>query len=126
MVVAESLLLKHQLLTPKRKLEEFRIYYNASRVHQSLGGRTPEQHSGKPVPPVLRLILTAGGSIAAAFSGYPSRLDHQSAMHKVQQTSNLTLARHGARYAVVRDINRMGARATGDDNAYVIGVDGNR
>jgi putative transposase len=34
----------------KRKLEEFRIYYNGSRVHQSLAGRTPEEHSGKPVP----------------------------------------------------------------------------
>jgi hypothetical protein len=33
----------------KRKLEEFIIYYG-SRVHQSLGGRTPEEHSGKPVP----------------------------------------------------------------------------
>ena len=34
----------------KRKLDEFRIYYNGSRVHQSLGGRTPEEHSGKPLP----------------------------------------------------------------------------
>ena len=33
----------------KRKLDEFRIYYNASRVHQSLGGRTPEEHAGKSV-----------------------------------------------------------------------------
>src|SRR4030081_587607 len=26
----------------KRKLEEFRIYYNGGRLHQSLGGRPPE------------------------------------------------------------------------------------
>jgi putative transposase len=34
----------------KRKLEEFRIYYNSRRVHQSLGGSTPEEHAGKPAP----------------------------------------------------------------------------
>jgi len=33
-----------------RKLEAFRTYYNGSRVHQSLGGSTPEEHSGKPPP----------------------------------------------------------------------------
>ena len=33
-----------------RKLDEFRIYYNESRVHQPLGARTPEEHSGKPLP----------------------------------------------------------------------------
>jgi transposase InsO family protein len=34
----------------KRKLEEFRIYYNESRVHQSLSGSTPGEISGKPAP----------------------------------------------------------------------------
>ncbi len=34
----------------RRKLEAFRTYYNGSRVHQSLGGCTPEEHSGKPPP----------------------------------------------------------------------------
>src|SRR6266849_6442032 len=34
----------------RRKLEAFRTYYNGSRVHQSLGGGTPEEHSGKPPP----------------------------------------------------------------------------
>ena len=33
-----------------RKLEEFKIFYNGSRVHQSLGGMPPEEHSGKSVP----------------------------------------------------------------------------
>jgi putative transposase len=31
-----------------RKLEEFKIYYNNSRVHQSLDGVTPTERSGKP------------------------------------------------------------------------------
>jgi len=31
-----------------RKLEEFKIYYNNSRVHQSLAGATPSERSGKP------------------------------------------------------------------------------
>jgi len=34
----------------ERKLEEFRIYYNESRVHQSLTGSTPGERSGKPPP----------------------------------------------------------------------------
>jgi len=34
----------------KRTLEEYRIYYNGSRVHQSLSGSTPEEQSGKPPP----------------------------------------------------------------------------
>jgi putative transposase len=38
-----------------RKLEEFRTYYNEHRVHQSLGGRTPREMSGKP-PPVQAVL----------------------------------------------------------------------
>jgi hypothetical protein len=34
----------------ERKLEEFRIYYNENRVHQSLNGRTPGERSGEPPP----------------------------------------------------------------------------
>src|SRR5438309_7937805 len=34
----------------ERKLEEFRNYYNESRVHQSLRGSTPGERSGKPPP----------------------------------------------------------------------------
>jgi transposase InsO family protein len=34
----------------ERKLEEFRIYYNDHRVHQSLDGRTPAERSGQPPP----------------------------------------------------------------------------
>jgi putative transposase len=33
-----------------RKLEEFRIYYNGNRVHQSLSGSTPGERSGIPPP----------------------------------------------------------------------------
>jgi len=38
-----------------QKLEEFRDYYNKHRVHQSLGGSTPEEVSGKP-PPVQAVL----------------------------------------------------------------------
>jgi putative transposase len=34
----------------ERKLEEFRVYYNENRVHQSLSGSTPGERSGKPLP----------------------------------------------------------------------------
>ena len=39
----------------ERKLEEFRIYYNDDRVHQSLGGSPPGEQSGQPpsAPTVL-------------------------------------------------------------------------
>ena len=33
-----------------RKLDEFRIYYNENRVHQSLSGSTPGERSGEPPP----------------------------------------------------------------------------
>ena len=33
-----------------RKLSEFKTYYNCSRCHQSLSGRTPLEKSGKPAP----------------------------------------------------------------------------
>jgi putative transposase len=33
-----------------RKLEEFRTYYNAHRVHRSLDGATPSQRCGEPAP----------------------------------------------------------------------------
>src|ERR1700676_864584 len=34
----------------KRKLDEFRLYYNESRVHQSLRGSTPSESSANPPP----------------------------------------------------------------------------
>ena len=34
----------------ERKLEEFKIYYNENRVHQSLNGSTPTERSGAPAP----------------------------------------------------------------------------
>jgi putative transposase len=39
----------------ERKLEEFKLYYNENRVHQSLGGRTPEEQSGQPPPATATL-----------------------------------------------------------------------
>jgi N-methylhydantoinase A/oxoprolinase/acetone carboxylase beta subunit len=31
-------------------MEEYRIHYNGSRVHQSLSGSTPAEYSGEPPP----------------------------------------------------------------------------
>jgi putative transposase len=42
-----------------RKLEEFKIYYNSSRVHQSLGGVTPTERTGIPRP--VRAALDSFG-----------------------------------------------------------------
>ena len=39
----------------ERKLQEFRGYYNSSRVHQSLSGSTPAELSGKPRPSCAKL-----------------------------------------------------------------------
>jgi hypothetical protein len=52
----------------ERKLEEFRIYYNETRVHQSLGGSTPVERSGAPPPAHAVLDCYAGGTIAAVCS----------------------------------------------------------
>jgi putative transposase len=52
----------------ERKLEEFRIYYNENRVHQSLSGSTPGERSGQPPPPMPSLTTTLGGTIAAVCS----------------------------------------------------------
>ena len=38
-----------------RKLDEFRDYYNAHRVHRSLGGTTPAQRAGASSPAPLLL-----------------------------------------------------------------------
>ena len=34
----------------QQKLQAFGLYYNRSRIHQSLSGNTPEEKSGKPRP----------------------------------------------------------------------------
>jgi hypothetical protein len=39
----------------KQKLESFRIYYNASRVHQGLARDTPDQKAGGPAPTLTTL-----------------------------------------------------------------------
>jgi transposase InsO family protein len=39
----------------ERKLQAFSLYYNRSRVHQSLIGSTPEEQSGKPRPVCAKL-----------------------------------------------------------------------
>ena len=38
-----------------RKLDEFRHFYNAHRVHRSLDGTTPAQRAGAPSPAPLLL-----------------------------------------------------------------------
>ena len=49
-VVADSLLMKQQLLTDlERKLETFRQYYNTHRVHSSLDGDTPSEITSETV-----------------------------------------------------------------------------
>jgi hypothetical protein len=52
----------------ERKLEEFRIYYNDNRVHQSLSGSTPGERSGQLPPAYSSLTTTRGGTIAAVYS----------------------------------------------------------
>jgi hypothetical protein len=78
-VIAESLLLKHQLLvlgrsrknapilTPwhrllfgiradlQRKLGRFASHYNEGRVHSTLAGQTPSEQRGRPIPPIADL-----------------------------------------------------------------------
>ena len=39
----------------EQKLLCFRHYYNALRVHQGLGGDTPEEQAGAPTPPIANL-----------------------------------------------------------------------
>ena len=39
----------------EHKLLSFRHYYNALRVHQGLGGDTPEEQAGAPTPPMAKL-----------------------------------------------------------------------
>ena len=43
----------------QRKLEEFRIYYNDHRAHQSLNGRTPGERFGQPPPSPAVLACSA-------------------------------------------------------------------
>ena len=38
-----------------RKLHDFKVYYNADRVHRSLDGDTPAQRTGAPSPPPAKL-----------------------------------------------------------------------
>jgi putative transposase len=35
----------------QRKRRAYGLYYNSSRVHQSLSGKTPEEQAGRPRPP---------------------------------------------------------------------------
>ena len=65
----------------KQKLEAFTVYYNGSRVHQSLSGSTPAEASGKPPPSRAVLDHYACSSIAAVCSGRRSRRKYQLATH---------------------------------------------
>ena len=58
-----------------RKLEEFRIYYNENRVHQSLSGVLQENDPANRRPPIPSLITTLGDTIAAVCSRCQSRSD---------------------------------------------------
>ncbi|MBI4190676.1 MAG: transposase [Betaproteobacteria bacterium] len=40
----------------ERKLQAYTLYYNRSRIHQSLNGNTPEEQSGKPRPACAALV----------------------------------------------------------------------
>jgi putative transposase len=50
-----------------RKLEAFRDYYNASRLHCSLKSNTPAQRAGASSPAPATLDRMAGSSAAAYF-----------------------------------------------------------
>ena len=39
----------------ERKLQSFKNYYNAARVHQGLSGDTPDEKAGAPTPQVANL-----------------------------------------------------------------------
>jgi putative transposase len=54
----------------ERKLEEFRIYYNENRVHQSLSGHTPG---------------ALGGTILAVCSRCQSQRSYEFAIHRSDQ-----------------------------------------
>jgi putative transposase len=43
----------------RRKLEDFRRYYNGSRVHRSLNGTTPANRAGNPSPATANLACYA-------------------------------------------------------------------
>ena len=66
----------------KRKLGEFKDYYNADRVHRALAGSTPAHRAGAPSPLLLRLITTLGGSIVVGCSTRRSRRNYQFATHR--------------------------------------------
>jgi hypothetical protein len=63
-----------------RRLEEFRIYYNGNRVHQSLSGSTPGENLANRCPPMPSFITTLGGTIAAVCSRCQSRRNYEFAI----------------------------------------------
>jgi len=58
-----------------RKLNEYKDYYNAHRVHRSLGGITPRNALAPPLRRLPRLFVTLGGNIAVVYFGLRSPLD---------------------------------------------------
>jgi putative transposase len=64
-----------------RKLEAFRDYYNASRVHRSLDGTTPAQRADASSPALPRLIITLGSSIVVGCFRPRSSPNHEFATH---------------------------------------------
>ncbi len=67
------------------KLSEFRDYSNEHRVHRSLGGATPAQHTPAHhhlLPP--RLFAMPGASTVVVFSRFQSPLDYEFATDTLQ------------------------------------------
>jgi len=61
----------------KRKLEEFKDYHNADRVHRALAGSTPAQRAGAPSPAPAALDHYAWRQHCAAVCSIPrSRRNH--------------------------------------------------
>ena len=42
-----------------RRLHDFKVYYNADRVHRSLDGHTPAQRAGAPSPTPVKFVYYA-------------------------------------------------------------------
>ena len=71
----------------ERKLEEFRIYYNENRVHQSLVAALQEKGLANRRPPMPSLITTLGGIIAAVCSRCQSQRNYEFAMDRLVTTT---------------------------------------
>ena len=76
----------------KRKLDEFRVYYNASRVHQSPIGSTPaELCNGSPKGAVAAIgPVTIGFGTPCASNDMNNETEHTAAPARIDDTNFLT------------------------------------